>query len=116
MKTKNLFLASTLFIAALFFGKFAQAQGEANWWYFGDSAGVHFNGSAPVAVTNGQLSTTEGCSSISDAAGNLLFYTDGITVWHKNHVQMSNGFGLFGNGTSTQSALIVQKPGSFIIY
>jgi gliding motility-associated-like protein len=87
-------------------------QGEANIWYFGQQAGVDFNGGAPVALTNGALSTSEGCATISDKNGNLLFYTDGIRVWNRNHVQMTNGFGLTGDPSSAQSAIIVPKPGS----
>lgn len=92
------------------------AQGEANWWYFGYNAGLDFTGGSPVAVTNGQLYTHEGCASISDATGNLLFYTDGIKVWNRTHVQMPNGFGLMGNPSATQSGVIIQKPGSTTNY
>ena len=52
----------------------AQAQKEANYWYFGDYAGVNFGLGVPVALTDGQLTTGEGCSSISSSTGNLLFY------------------------------------------
>jgi gliding motility-associated-like protein len=52
----------------------------------------------------------EGTSSISDSLGNLLFYTDGITVWNKLHATMDNGDSLLGHQSSTQSALIVQRP------
>ena len=91
-------------------------QKEGNIWYFGNFAGIDFNSGAPVALTNGVLSTTEGCSAISDNMGNLLFYTDGTLVWNRNHIRMPNGFGLMGNSSSTQSALIVSKPGSNNIY
>lgn len=93
------------------------AQGETANWYFGWNAGLNFNGGAPVAISNGQINTLEGCASISDTSGNLLFYSDGITVWNKYHAQMNNGFGLAGgSGSSTQSALIIQKPGIANIY
>ena len=94
----------------------AKAQKEANNWYFGNGAGITFNSGSPVPISGSQLFTTEGCSSISDANGNLLFYTDGITVWNQNHLAMPNGNGLNGNVSSTQSALIVQKPGSQNLY
>lgn len=92
------------------------AQKEHNIWYFGDHAGLDFNSGIPVALTNGMLSTPEGCSSIADANGNLLFYTDGITVWDRNHNQMPNGFGLAGGESSTQSALIVPFPGNNMLF
>lgn len=87
-------------------------QGEANIWYFGYNAGLDFSSGSPVALTNGQLATLEGCATLSDASGQLLFYTDGITVYNKNHQIMANGMGLMGDPSSTQSATIVKKPGS----
>src|SRR5690606_37545383 len=65
---------------------------------------------------DGQLNTIEGCSSISDENGNLLFYTDGITVYNRLHVIMSNGFGLLGDPSSSQSAIVVPKPNDPDIY
>ena len=85
------------------------AQGEANFWYFGQNAGIDFNSGNPVAIT-GSLNTKEGCSSFSDKNGNLLFYSDGTSVWNKNGFQMPNGANLLGNPTSTQSAIIVPFP------
>jgi hypothetical protein len=76
---------------------FGFSQGEANIWYFGQNAGLDFNGGSPVALTNGQLATDEGCATISDTNGQLLFYTDGITVYNKNHSIMANGTGLTGH-------------------
>ena len=87
------------------------AQKEANTWYFGENAGLDFNSGEPVAINDGRINTREGCSSISDADGNLLFYSDGTTVWNKNHIAMPNGIGLKGHSSSTQSAMIIPKPG-----
>jgi gliding motility-associated-like protein len=92
------------------------SQKEAAIWYFGQYAGLDFNSGAPVVLTNGQLNTFEGCATISDYLGNLLFYTDGVTVWNKNHLVMPNGTGLLGNASSTQSAIIVPKPGNLNQY
>ncbi len=86
------------------------AQKEASHWYFGENAGLDFNSGSPVADTSGALNTIEGCATISDANGNLLFYTDGTTVWNRNHAVMPTGSGLFGNSSSSQSAIIVPKP------
>jgi gliding motility-associated-like protein len=103
---KLLLLIISIFIIA----SCVKGQGDSNNWYFGSNAGVTFTTGSPVALTNGALSTTEGCASISDAAGNLLFYTNGITIWNQNHLTMLNGTGLLGNTSSTQSAIIVQQP------
>ena len=92
------------------------AQNEANIWYFGFSAGVDFNSGTPVALLDGQVFTNEGVATISDAGGDLLFYTDGITVWDRDHNIMPNGTGLFGDPSSSQSGIIVPKPQSNSIY
>ena len=87
------------------------AQKEGNIWYFGKNAGIDFNSGVPVALKDGALSTREGCASICNAKGEILFYTDGISVWDRNHKIMPNGTGLNGDPSSTQSAIIVKKPG-----
>jgi len=91
---------------------FCFSQNEAANWYFGFGAGIQFNqnNTAVASVSNGQLNTNEGCASISSANGKLLFYTDGITVYNRNHAIMQNGTGLYGDASSTQSAIIVPKP------
>ncbi|SNR16905.1 T9SS type B sorting domain-containing protein [Tenacibaculum jejuense] len=97
------------------------AQKEANIWYFGRNAGIDFNTSPPTVLTDGQINTLEGCSTFSDENGNLLFYSDGITVWDKNHDVMKYSDGrpaidLLGNPSSSQSGMIIPKPKSTSIY
>ena len=106
-----------LFVIFLFLSLGGYAQKEASIWYFGNKAGLKFqpDGSV-VALTDGQLDTREGCATLADSNGNLLFYTDGITVWNKNHQVMQNGTDLMGHSSSTQSATIVPKPGSSNLY
>ncbi|MFD1614336.1 T9SS type B sorting domain-containing protein [Gelatiniphilus marinus] len=94
------------------------AQSEAANWYFGFGGGIKFNqvNNSVTPVSDGQLFTNEGCASISDSSGELLFYTDGTTVWNRNHNLMQNGSNLFGDSSSTQSAIIVPKPDDENIY
>src|SRR5665213_1692205 len=94
------------------------AQPLSNNWYFGANAAVTFTSGSPVAVSGSAINTFEGCATISDATtGNLLFYTDGITVWDRSNSIMPNGNGnLLGNPSSTQSGIIVQKPGSTTLF
>jgi hypothetical protein len=94
----------------------SNAQHETDNWYFGLMAGINFSAGVATAQYGGMTTNTEGCSSISDASGNLLFYTDGVYVWNRNHQQMPNGSGLHGSTSSTQSALVVPKPGSSTEY
>jgi gliding motility-associated-like protein len=98
------------------------AQKEANNWNFGVFAGIHFEEDGSVTNLEGSaLESNEGCSSISDSGGNLLFYTDGRNVWDRNNVLMPNGdyndgMGLYGDPSSTQSGVIVPKKGDPNIY
>lgn len=96
----------------------AYPQLETANWYFGNNAGVRFDPSngTVTALTDGRLNTLEGCATISDRSGNLLFYTDGVTVFNRNHQVMPNGTNLFGDFSSTQSAIIVPLPGNPDIY
>jgi hypothetical protein len=105
-----------LLIILIFASLLSYSQHQTDNWYFGWNAGIDFSSGTPVAITGGALVTTEGCSSISDNAGNLLFYTDGVSVWNRNNIVMPNGTGLFGSVSSTQSALVVPKPGSSTEY
>jgi gliding motility-associated-like protein len=91
----------------------AIAQGESNVWYFGQYAGLDFNTSPPSPLTNGAMNTQEGCASICDKNGELLFYTNGEKIWNKNHTLMPNGTGLFGHYSSVQSAVIIPYPGTY---
>lgn len=105
-----------IIIILIFLANLVEAQGEANNWYFGDQAGITFNSGVPTALTDGALNTDEGCATISDSAGQLLFYTDGVTVYNRMHNIMLNGAGLLGDFSSTQSSVIVPKPNDSSIY
>jgi gliding motility-associated-like protein len=110
---KIILLLIFLFLCINSFG-----QSEAANWYFGYGGGIRFNqiSNNVSSVNDGKLFTNEGCATISDDTGNLLFYTDGSSVWNRNHVIMQNGYGLFGDSSSTQSAIIVPKPNEPNIY
>lgn len=101
---------------------FCNAQKQGNVWYFGEGAGLDFNSGTPIAITGGQTATDigvanqEGCATISDSSGVLLFYTDGQKIWNKNHQTISNGDSLMGNKSSTQSAFILPLPQNNHLY
>lgn len=92
------------------------SQKESRKWYFGYNAGLDFCSNPPTVLTNGALQTLEGCSSISDPSGNLLFYSNGQTIWDKTHAVMANGTGLLSSFSTSQACLIVKQPGSSTIY
>jgi gliding motility-associated-like protein len=85
----------------------------SNIWYFGQNAGLDFNQQPPDLLADGLMVAPEGCSAISDINGEILFYTDGRTVYsvvNDVHQQMPNGDNLSGDPGSAQSSIIVQFP------
>lgn len=87
-------------IIFLFIINVGYSQGESNIWFFGLNGGLNFNSTSPTPESNGQVLTTEGCATMCTNTGELLFYTDGITVWNKLHQIMLNGTNLKGDPSS----------------
>lgn len=79
-------------------------------WVFGHRAGLDFTTNVPIASGGFAIDTFEGCASVSDVNGNLLFYTDGLSIWDSSHTQVVTG--LNGDSSSTQSSIIVPDPAS----
>ena len=107
-------LHSLLLLPALFLllATDLEAQRQYETWYFGVNAGISFVGGTPTPLLDGQVNTIDGSAVISrPATGDLLFYSDGATVWDSNHAVMQNGTGLEGHPSSGQPALIVPDPG-----
>nr|MBP9550277.1 T9SS type A sorting domain-containing protein [Chitinophagales bacterium] len=100
----------------------AFSQKENYNWVFGDSAGLNFSSSVPEYFSS-SIWSAEACSSISDSAGNLLFYTNGQKVWNRFNEIMPNGddidigFVVLDFGSSiTQGVTIIPKPLSTNLY
>ena len=106
-------MKNNLFFTILFcfFVSDVYAQKESNNWYFGEYSGIAFPSGVPMALYNSAMYSWNGCSTISDTTGNLLFYTNGEVVYNRNHQQMPNGSGLLG-GNGTQNCIIVPYPGN----
>ncbi len=102
-----------------------------NVWYFGNGAGIDFNTlydpngqGAITPVGDGAMNAPEGVAAVSDNNGEILFYTDGQTVWfvtidpvtgdrvhQEAPIADDTGTGIGGNPGTTQVAM-VQMPGS----
>ena len=75
---------------------------------------------------NGQVYIDEGACSISDTAGNLLFYAgpnfytepgeNNMTVYNANHEVMQNGTDIDCGWSGRQNSIIVPLPGNDNIY
>jgi gliding motility-associated-like protein len=92
------------------------SQNEYRHWYFGNHAALDFISSTPVPLWNSVMDAYEGCATISDASANLLFYTDGTTIYNASHTVMANGSGILGAFTPAQGAIIIKQPGSVNLY
>ncbi|MBC8144149.1 MAG: hypothetical protein H7X80_01120, partial [bacterium] len=104
---RSLLVAAFLMLAPCL----ASAQQQWSKWYFGLNAGLDFTSGSPRLI-RGLTTTLEGTAAIAHPTnGAILFYTDGVTVWNRDHVPMPNGRGLLGHYSTTQSALIVPMPG-----
>lgn len=96
-----------------------------NVWAFGYGAGLNFNTIPPTPIKT-SIASAEAAAAISDVNGDLLFYTDGSSVWNKNGSLMPNGASLlplqyYPNGwqpttSSRQGAVIVPKPEAANLY
>ena len=92
------------------------AQKQANTWYFGKRVGLDFNQSPPVVLLDGAATSLEGCASISDNNGKLLFYSNGLTVYNKMNLPMKNGNNILGDLSSTNNILFVPFPDNDSLY
>ena len=117
------------FIFVLFLVNTAVAQKQANIWHFGSGCVLDFSSGAPVNIPGSQMTTSEGCASYCDKAGNFLFYTngggrepafsgqDGGHIWNRNNAVMYDMQGTQGGGfSSAQSAVIFEAPGQDSVY
>ena len=81
-------------LVCLFFATSIFSQKETNNWIFGFGNQIDFNQDppAPGFVTNINFFSERNTVSMSDESGNLLFTTDGFSVFDKDLNQMPNGF------------------------
>ena len=87
--------------------EYGVANQVSNQWYFGEQAGIEFT-NGPIAILDAnQQDAPEGCATISDINGDLLFYTNGFTVWNRDHDVMINGDTIGGDLLSAQNSLIM---------
>ena len=97
---------------------YSNSQQQDN-WYFGRKAAVNFTISgtqpAPVKLSNSAMIADEATGSISDENGKLLFYTNGLIVYNRQHQVMLNGDNLAGDISSSQLT-IVPWPGNNTLF
>jgi hypothetical protein len=115
----KLYYISLLF-SLLYFTSTAQNEFAEN-WHFGSGCDVSFSTGTPIAGNSSAMFSYEGSVSISDASGQLMFYSNGGDlhqqndgfVWDVNNQPMPNGtlFDTAGCHSAVQSSLVMPKPG-----
>jgi hypothetical protein len=78
----------------------ARAQRPTDLWYFGQQAGLSFADGTPKPLNDSKMSTFEGSAVATTSKGELLFYTNGQTVWNRAHRPMPNGTKLMGSAAA----------------
>jgi len=92
-------------------------QGEFNKWYFHDHAGLDFNSSPPVPLLNNEMFLGFNATvSISDSLGNLLFYSNGLNIFNRDHQIMPNGSWLLFGMNYSQPVFAVKQIGNDHLY
>ncbi len=91
----------------------AAAQQEGDVWVFGTGSGIDFSTGTPVSFSS-SCTGAEGTASVSTSDGELLFYSNGKSVWNKEHDLMPGGASLMASDPSStsQASAIVPVPGS----
>jgi gliding motility-associated-like protein len=96
----------------------AQSIGQGGIWYLGANSGFDFKYDPPKVLLDGKIFNQNGrTSTMTDELGDLQFYTNGDTVWNKNHEIMLNGteLNLYRNDAPITS-VIVPHPGDGQLY
>lgn len=87
-------------------------SGVTDKWVF-LNGGLNFSSGEPTIIASPITNLSNECtSSIADADGNLLFFTDGETLWNANYIVMPNGQNLLGCQSSSQATIITPSPGN----
>ncbi len=93
----------------------AGAQGENNIWVIGYGNGIDFNSGPATSITtsvSGSGELVNQSATVCNAAGALLFYTNGKKIWDRNYNVMPNGMlaGVALELAAKQGTVIVPIP------
>ena len=121
----HFFLKMHIFKLAVFiffsidFSIHAFSQHYMDNWSFGVNAGLNFSTGVPV-FQNSPMKSLEATATISDSLGNLLFFTNGISIWDSDGNIMPHGDSLeiaqqldepYYGSSVTQGAIIIPAVG-----
>jgi len=86
------------------------AQGESDWWYFGIHAGIHFIDDTIEVVYDSEMNSTLGNTTMSDPEGNLLYYSNGASIYNSQNEYMENGDNIGWNSNGTWAMSFKPNP------
>ncbi len=92
------------------------AQKNYNIWYFGLYSGLDFNQNPVKSFVDSSFSTFESSTSICDASGKLLFYTNGNYVINRHGDTMKNGKMKSRHYSASQGSMALKVPNSSNLY
>ena len=96
-----------------------EVRATERYWFFGQNGAIDFgvSGTTPMPFLGSQT-TVEGSTVVTDTTGELLFWSNGQTVFDRNSNAMPNGTGLLGNPSATQTVAAfpaVGQPGVYFV-
>lgn len=97
---------------------------QKTYWALEDSLIMDFTLTPPIIRKEGSMlgfrfaggPFLEHSVTISDEQENLLFYSNGQTVWDRNHQVMPNGSGILGHFSTDQGSIAFPDPDNPDIY
>lgn len=92
------------------FSLFEATAQYAQDWRFGYSSRILFTGATPAGAPGSQLFSDFGQAGVTNAAGQMQFYTSGERAYNRNNTDLFNGTNLKGSQLVTQSSLIIPFP------
>jgi hypothetical protein len=81
-------------------------------WVLTVNGGYSWATGLPVPVAGRIVGGNECSTAVSDGAGNMRFYADGLQAVDRVNVPMPNGGGLLAGGSSHNGVLILPRPGT----
>jgi uncharacterized repeat protein (TIGR01451 family) len=97
-----------------------QTRATQRYWFFGQSGAIDFGvtGTTATPFLGNSANNGEGSTVVTDSSGHLQFWSNGQTVFDRNGNAMSNGTGLLGAPSATQTVAAfpaLGQPGKYFV-
>jgi uncharacterized repeat protein (TIGR01451 family) len=97
-----------------------QTRATERYWFFGQSGAIDFGvtGTTATPFLGNSANNSEGSTVVTDSTGQLQFWSNGQTVFDRNGNAMSNGTGLLGAPSATQTVAAfpaLGQPGKYFV-